>query len=67
MTGLAFRGVAEQTGDVGLALDVGDLGEIEVAAVRLRLAGEGILEIRVRLASLEISHDVSPRVGGDVP
>src|SRR4051812_45011056 len=41
VAGLALGGVAEQARDVGLALDVGDLREVEVATVRLRLAGEG--------------------------
>ena len=53
MAGLALGGVAEQAGDVRLTLDVGDLGEVEVAAVRLRLAGERLLQVRVRLGSLE--------------
>ena len=50
VAGLALGGVAEQARDVGVTLDVGDLGEVEVAAVRLRLAGERFLEIRVGLA-----------------
>ena len=44
--GLALRHRAEQRGDVGVALDVGLLGEVEVAAVRLALAREGFLEVR---------------------
>ena len=48
--GLAFGGIAEQAGDVGMAFDVGDLREIEVAPVRLTLAGERVFEVRLRLA-----------------
>ena len=40
---------AEEGGDVGVALDVGLLGEVQVAAVRLALAGEGLLEVLFRL------------------
>src|SRR5690606_31802471 len=56
VAGLALRGVAEQARQVGVTLDVGDLGEIEVATVRLRLAGERFLEVCVGLAALELSH-----------
>src|SRR6185436_16783690 len=38
--GLRIRRVLEQTGDVGKALDVRDTREVEVATIRLRLAGE---------------------------
>jgi glucose/arabinose dehydrogenase len=54
--GLALGGVAEQAGDVGLALDVGDLREVEVPAVRLRLAGERVLQVLLGLASLQLGH-----------
>jgi hypothetical protein len=54
--GLAFRNRAEQRGNVGIALDVGLLREVEVPTVRLALSGEGFLQIVVRLASLEIRH-----------
>src|SRR4051812_12154978 len=39
--GLALGDGAEQRGDVGVALDVGLLSEVEVPAVGLALAGEG--------------------------
>jgi hypothetical protein len=42
---------AEQGGDVGVALDVGLLGEVEVAAVGLALAGERRLEVVLGLAA----------------
>ena len=45
VTGLAFGGVAKQPGDFRLAFDVGNLGEIEIAAIGLALAGERVLEI----------------------
>src|SRR4051794_3022007 len=49
MAGLALGGVAEQARDVRLTLDVRLLGEVEVPAVRLRLAGERVLQVVVRL------------------
>ena len=56
VAGLGLRGVAEQAADVGIALDVGLPREVQVAAVRLRLAREGILEVVVGLAALEARH-----------
>src|SRR5262245_32615265 len=40
MAGLRFRRVPEEAADVRVPLDVGAAGEIQVTAVRLRLAGE---------------------------
>src|SRR5215218_8896297 len=54
--GLALRHRAEQRGHVGVALDVGLLGEVEVAPVGLALACEGVLEVRVRLGSVQVGH-----------
>ena len=51
MAGLAFRGIAEQAGDFGLTFDVGDLGEIQVAAIGLALAGERFLQILMGFGS----------------
>ena len=45
VAGLALGDRAEQRGDVGVALDVGLLGEVEVAAVGLALAGERLLQV----------------------
>ena len=45
MAGLAFGGRAEHGGDVVVAFDVGLLGEVEIAAVGLALAGERGLQI----------------------
>src|SRR4029079_15550841 len=56
VAGLALRGVAEQAGDVGVTLDVGLLGEVEVATVRLRFTGERFLQVGVRLGALELRH-----------
>src|SRR3954471_16561214 len=56
VAGLALGDGAEQRGDVGVALDVGLLREVEVAAVRLALARERLLEVLVGLGTLEISH-----------
>ena len=52
VAGLGLGGVAEEPADLGIALDVGDAGEVEVAAVRLALAGEGVLQVLVGLAAL---------------
>src|SRR5881409_1955829 len=51
--GLGLRGVAEESAHVRIALDVRAAREVEVAAVRLRLAGECRLQVVVRLAALE--------------
>jgi hypothetical protein len=51
---LAFRGRAEHGRDVVQPLDVRLGCEIEVAAIRLRLARERILEILLGLAAFEI-------------
>src|SRR2546428_3802102 len=50
---LGLRGVAEEPAHVGIALDVRAAREVEVAAVRLRLAGERVLQIAVCLAALQ--------------
>ena len=49
VAGLALGDRAEQRGDVGVALDVGLLREVEVPAVRLALARERLLEVVVGL------------------
>src|SRR3546814_13805589 len=60
MAGFAFRGGAEHGGDVIVAFDVGLLGEVQVAAVRLALAGERFLQIPESLASLQRRHGSLP-------
>src|SRR6476660_3409332 len=45
VTGLALGDRAEERRDVGVALDVGLLREVQVAPVRLALTGEGLLEV----------------------
>ena len=56
MAGLAFGRRAEQRRDVVLAFDVGLVREIQVAAVRLRLAGERGLEVVVGFRAFEVIH-----------
>src|SRR6516162_2058760 len=56
VAGLALGDGPEQGRDVRVALDVGLLGEVEVAAVRLALASEGFLQVGVRLTALELGH-----------
>ena len=53
VAGLALGGVAEEAGDVGVALDVGLPAEVEVAPVRLRLALEGLDQVLVGSRSFE--------------
>src|SRR3989304_5565573 len=48
---LAVGGLAEVAGDLGIALDVGHLREVEVAAVRLRLPRECVLPVFVCLCA----------------
>src|SRR6185312_11847788 len=52
MASLTFRGRAEHGGDIVIAFDIRLLREIEIAAVRLALAGKSLLQIRFRLAAL---------------
>ena len=63
VTGLALGDRAEQRGHVRVALDVGLLREVEVAAVRLALARERLLEVVLGLASLEIGHGAPSSCG----
>src|SRR5713226_23967 len=53
---LALGSRAEHGGDIVEALDLGLLGEIEIAAVRLALAGKRVLQILLCLGSLERRH-----------
>ena len=56
VAGLALGNGAEQGGDVRVALDVRLLGEVEVAAVGLALAGERLFQVGLGLAVLESWH-----------
>ena len=60
VAGLALGGRAEHGGDVVVALDVGLLREIEIAAVGLALAGERCLQVVFGLGSFELGHGASP-------
>jgi hypothetical protein len=51
--GLALGGRAEHRGDVVVALDVGLLREIEIAAIGLAFAGEGLLQVFLGLRPFE--------------
>jgi hypothetical protein len=57
---LGLGGIAEQTADVGIALDVRLSSEVEVAAVGLGLPSEGVLEVLMGLRSLEVGHGHPP-------
>src|SRR5258705_2108765 len=48
-----MRGVFEQPGDVGKSLDVGAAREVEIPAIGLRLAREGLLQVVAALRSLQ--------------
>jgi hypothetical protein len=54
MTGLAFGGGAEQRRHFGMALDVGLVCEIQVAAIGLAFAGKRSLQVAFGLGSLEL-------------
>src|SRR5258708_10283387 len=64
---LTFGDVAEQAGHVGIALDVGAAREVQVTAVRLRFAGERLLEVALGLAALQRSHSVMPPLACSFP
>jgi hypothetical protein len=59
MAGFAFRGGAENGGDVIMAFDVGLLCELEVAAIGLAFAGESLFQIFPGLGVLESGHGPS--------
>jgi hypothetical protein len=67
VAGLAVRGLLEVAGHFGVALDIGDLGEVEVAAVGLGLAGEGGLQVFVGLGAFEVCHRALLGNGGHGP
>src|SRR5690606_29431078 len=53
VAGLAFGGGPEDRGDIVVAFDVGLLCEVEVAAVRLALTREGVLQVLFGLRVLQ--------------
>ena len=53
VTRLAFGGRTKQRRNVGVALDVGLLREVEVAPIRLALASEGFLQVLVSLCAFQ--------------
>src|SRR2546428_186108 len=65
--GLGGGRVVEGARHVGEPFDVGDAREVEVAPVRLRLAGERLLQVRVTLGALEAlaCHDSFPPLSRD--
>jgi hypothetical protein len=58
VTGLTLCHRAEERRDVGVALDVGLLREVEVPAVGLALTRKGFLEVRVRLGAVQLGHQL---------
>src|SRR5215207_1683687 len=56
--GLTLGNGPEQRRDVGVALDVGLLREVEVAPVGLALSREGLLQVLVRLGAVQLGHGV---------
>ena len=67
VSGLRIGGVLEQAGDVRKSLDVRDAREVEVATIRLRFAGERILQVVEALGALEVlpCHWLSSLSDGD--
>src|SRR5690606_24286170 len=67
----AFGGLAEVTRNLRVTFDVGDLREVEVAAVGLGFASEGGLQVFLGLAAFEVCHEtpccrgLSRRGGGE--
>jgi hypothetical protein len=53
MSSLALGDRPEECRDVGVSFDVGLLGEVQLAPVRLALTGEGLLEVLLGLAALQ--------------
>src|SRR5713101_2269806 len=53
---LTFGHRAEQGGDIGVALNVGLLREVEVTTVRLALSRERLFEVVVGLGAVQIGH-----------
>src|SRR5690606_20328430 len=58
--GLALGGVAEQASHIRVTLHVSHLGEVQVTAVGLGLAGERLLEVLVGGGALELCHRRPP-------
>jgi hypothetical protein len=54
MTRTPTRGVFEQPAEVGKSLDLGDEREVEIPAIGLRPALEGLLQVVVALRSLRL-------------
>ena len=63
VAGFALGGRAKHRGDIVMALDIGLLREIQIAAVGLAFAGERGLEVVLRLRALE-SYRISTRSKG---
>ena len=53
VAGFAFGGIAEQARDFRLTLDIGDLCEIEIAAICLALTGERVFKILMSFSSFK--------------
>src|SRR5205807_3297047 len=60
MAGFAFGGIAEVAGNLRVSFHVCNLCEIEISAIRHRLAGEGIFQILMSFASFQVRHVRSP-------
>src|SRR5438552_12030651 len=54
MAGLSFRGRAKDGSNVVLTLDVCLVGEVQIAPIRLRFAGERGFQVFMRLGALQI-------------
>src|SRR5882672_9901381 len=67
VAGLGLGGVPEEAAHVRISLDIGAASEVEVAAVRLRLAGERVLQVLVRPGLLEPFRHQSSSEGTGVP
>jgi hypothetical protein len=56
VTGFAFSGRAEQSGDVVLTFNVSFVCEVQIATVGLRLACEGVFQALFRARAFKCCH-----------
>jgi len=53
MSSFGLRSISKKAADIWITLDIRDPREVEIAAIRLRLAGEGMLQIVVAFCAVQ--------------
>jgi hypothetical protein len=53
MSSFSLRSIPKKAADIWITLDIRDPRKVEIAAIRLRLAGEGILQIIVAFCTVQ--------------